>query len=192
MAREMQAATLQQIVAQLAAEAGANGARKLPPVDLWNPERCSTEGDFRIRADGTWFHDGAPFTRPALVRLFSTILRKDEDGSTWLVTPGEKVAVQVEDAPFLAVRAERIGEGADQAVAFTTNVGDVVVAGADHPLRVEIDPTTQEPRPYVRIRGRLDARILRPQFYDLVDWAEPRDGVLTLVSQGVSFPLGAA
>ncbi|MBI1186605.1 MAG: DUF1285 domain-containing protein [Alphaproteobacteria bacterium] len=164
----------------------AGEKRPPPPVHLWNPAYCGAAG-FEILADGTWKHEGVRITREPMVRLFASILRKDGDGMTYLVTPGEKIRVDVEDAPFVAVRADRSVDG--QAIAFTTNVGDVVIAGPDNPIRVEID-AAGAPRPYVLVRGRLEARILRPPFYELVGWAETRDGVLSVESQGARFELG--
>jgi uncharacterized protein len=122
-----------------------------------------------------------------LVKLFASILRKDEDGQTYLVTPVEKIVVKVEDAPFVAIRADRHGQGRDQTIVFTTNVGDVVTAGPDYPLRV--DRRGDEPRPYVRVRGRLEARVLRAPFYELVEWAEPRDGKPGVWSGGLWWKL---
>jgi hypothetical protein len=149
-----------------------------------------------IRADGSWWHEGDPINRERLVKLFSRILRKDEDGSVWLVTPYEKVIVHVADAPFLAVRVERAGEaGPQQTLAFVTNLGDVTLAGPDAPLRVETDPETGEPSPYVLVRGQLEAKLARPVFYELANMAEPApDGsdMLGVWSQGVFFPLGPA
>jgi uncharacterized protein len=168
---------------------------KLPPVHLWNPER-SADINMEIRADGSWWHEGDRINRERLVKLFSRILRKDKDGSVWLVTPYEKVIVHVADAPFLAVRVERAGEaGPQQALAFVTNLGDVTLAGPDAPLRVETDPETGEPSPYVLVRGQLEAKLARPVFYELANLAEPApDGSDTLGvwSQGVFFPLGPA
>jgi hypothetical protein len=184
------AGNLHETLAELAREAGGDPARRLPPVDRWNPPDCGISG-IEIRRDGSWWHEGVRMTRESLVRLFATILRRDEDGSTWLVTPVERMRVDVADAPFLAIRADRIGTGADQAIVFTTNMGETVAAGPDAPIRVAIDPLTREPRPYVRVRGRLEARILRPPFYEMVDWAEERDGVLGVMSLGTFFPLGA-
>lgn len=178
--------SLEQLLATLKREAGGLDKR-LPPVDQWNPAHCGDIG-MEILADGTWKHDGARITREALVRLFSTILRKDEDGATYLVTPGEKIIVRVEDAPFVAVRVDRHGEGEAQSLVFTTNVGDVVTAGPDHPIRVSYERC--EPRPYVLVRGRLEARILRAPFYELVAWAEPREGRLGVWSGGVWWALG--
>lgn len=167
----------------------------LPPVHLWNPER-STDIRMEIRADGSWWHDGGKIKRERLVKLFSRILRKDADGLIYLVTPYEKVIVHVADAPFVAVRVDRIGEaGQQQALAFTTNLGDVAVAGSDLPIRVETDPVSLEPSPYVLVRDGLEAKISRPVFYELADLAEAYEGSagqLGVWSQGEFFELGPA
>ena len=167
----------------------------LPPVHLWNPER-STDIQMEIRADGSWWHEGGEIKRKRLVKLFSRILRADPDGKIYLVTPYEKVIVHVEDAPFLAVRVDRIGDaGRDQDLAFTTNLGDVTVAGADHPIRVETDPGTLTPRPYVLVRDGLEAKLSRPVFYELAEWAEAYEGSagqLGVWSHGRFFELGSA
>jgi hypothetical protein len=164
--------------------------RGLPPVHLWNPAHCG-EIDIVIRRDGLWFHEGSPIGREALVRLFSTVLRKDPDGFH-LVTPVEKMKITVEDAPFIAVRVDQIGE----ALRFTTNVGDEVEAGPDNPIRVEMNPRTGEPRPYLHVRRGLDARIRRPVFYELVEMAEerhtPEGPRLGVASNGAWFPVGPA
>jgi hypothetical protein len=169
--------------------------RKLPPVDLWNPAFCG-DIDMRIAVDGTWFYMGTPIGRPALVRLFSTILRRDADGKYYLVTPVEKVGIRVDDAPFVAVRVDRSGSGASQVLQFTTNVGDTVVADAANPLRVDTRAADHEPRPYVRIRGRLEALVARSVFYELVDMAEERETSrgreLGVMSASLYFPLGLA
>jgi hypothetical protein len=159
--------------------------RGLPPVHLWNPTH-SGEIDIVIRADGSWWHEGARISREALVRLFSTVLRKDPDGY-WLVTPVEKQRLVVEDAPFLATRVDREG----QALKFLTNVGDETVAGPDNPIRVETGQDG-EPRPYVHVRRGLEALISRPVFYELVEMAEEREGRLGVVSNGAWFDLGPA
>lgn len=168
-------------------------AGPLPPVHLWNPEGCGDIG-MEIRADGSWWHEGGRITRERLVKLFSRILRKDEDGATYLVTPHEKVLVHVEDAPFLAVRVDRTGEpGPDQQLTFTTNLDYETTAGPDAPIRIETDPETGAPAPYVLVRGRLEAKLTRPVFYELAELAVPAaDGTnrLGVWSRGVFFPLG--
>jgi len=182
--------SLEEVLKQVAPD-GLEG--KLPPVHLWNPTHC---GDIQmeIRKDGSWWHEGSRIGRQRLVKLFSRILRKDDDGEIYLVTPYEKVIVRVEDAPFLAVRVDRAGvPGPGQTLAFTTNLGDVTLAGPDVALRVEIDPVTQEPAPYVLVRGGLEAKLTRPVFYELADMAVETDaqpGVLGVWSQGVFFKLG--
>jgi len=164
--------------------------RGLPPVHLWNPPHCG-EIDIRIGRDGRWRHEGSPIGRDALVRLFSTVLRKDADGF-YLVTPVEKLKIVVEDAPFIAVQVDRVGEG----LRFLTNVGDQVEAGPEHPIRVETDPTTGEPAPYILVRDALEARLTRPVFYELVELAEeapgptPGGSSLMVRSHGVPFSLG--
>ncbi len=170
-------------------------AGDLPPVHLWNPTHCG-DIDMQIRKDGSWWHEGSRIGRMRLVKLFSRILRKDADGEIYLVTPYEKVIVRVEDAPFLAVRVDRTGEpGPGQGLAFTTNLGDVTLAGPDAKLRIEIDPVTQEPAPYVLVRGGLEAKLTRPVFYELVEMAVTREAAPDLLgvwSQGVFFELGTA
>ncbi|MDE1984929.1 MAG: DUF1285 domain-containing protein [Alphaproteobacteria bacterium] len=167
-------------------------SRALPPVENWHPTHCG-DIDIRIARDGTWFHLGTPIGRKELVRLFSTILRKDEDGFH-LVTPAEKLRIKVDDAPFLAVLLHSEGEGEDQRLTFTTNVGDEAVAGPEHIIRVNTDPVTQEPAPYLHVRSGLEAKIARAVFYQLADLAVPGDGadrdVLGVWSGGVFFPLG--
>lgn len=146
----------------------------------------------RIARDGTWFYLGTPIGRPELVRLFSTILRKDGD-DYFLVTPVEKVGITVDDAPFVAVDFEVSGEGHGQALTFLTNVGDRAVAGPDHPIRVVRDPETDEPSPYVLMRANLEALIDRKSFYRLVEIGETGaiGGIdwFGLRSEGVFFPV---
>lgn len=172
-----------------AARAGGP-ARGLPPVHLWNPAHCG-EIDILIRRDGVWLHEGSPIGRPELVRLFSTVLRRDPDGFH-LVTPVEKLRIQVEDTPFRAVRVDRRGED----LVFLTDVGDETTAGPDDPLRVETDPATGEPAPAVHVRRGLEARLTRPVFYELVAMAETRDTpqgpVMGVISGGAFFPLAPA
>ena len=176
---------LEGIVAEAKKQAPGRG---LPPVHLWHPEHCG-EIDIVIKKDGLWFHEGTPIGREALVRLFSTVLRKDPDGFH-LVTPVEKMRITVEDAPFIATRVD----AADRTLRFTTNVGDVVEAGLDNAIRVEMDAETGEPRPYLHVRRGLEALIARPVFYELVEMAEERDlpggPTFCIQSNGVWFPVG--
>ena len=169
--------------------ASARAARTggLPPVHLWNPPDCG-DLDMRIARDGTWFYQGTPIGRPELVRLFSTILRKDGE-RYMLVTPVEKVGITVDDAPFVAIDFDAAGDGADQVLTFVTHVDDVAVAGSDHPIRVERDAETGEPSPYILIRADLEALIDRKSFYRLVDIADHHDGNFGVWSSGVFFPM---
>jgi len=164
----------------------------LPPVHLWNPAFCG-DIDMRIARDGTWYYLGTPIGRKPMVKLFSSILRRDGD-DYFLITPVEKVGIQVEDAPFVAVALDVLGDGQAQVLRFTSNVDEVFDAGHEHPLRVFTDAQTQEPSPYVNARGNLDALIHRNVFYQLVALAETRsvDGEawLGVWSHGVFFPLG--
>ncbi|MFD0860012.1 DUF1285 domain-containing protein [Roseovarius aquimarinus] len=163
----------------------ASKGRKIPPVHDWNPPFCG-DLDMRIARDGTWFYQGTPIGRPGLVRLFSTILRRDE-GKYFLVTPVEKVGIIVEDAPFVAVDFDVHGEGREQRLTFHTNVDDSVTAGPDAPIRVVRDPETGEPSPYVLVRHDLEALIDRKSFYRLVDIGAHHDGWFGLWSQGAFF-----
>ncbi|MBL4750058.1 MAG: DUF1285 domain-containing protein [Amylibacter sp.] len=151
-------------IAQAAKKAGKKGP---PPVHLWNPEFCG-DLDMRIARDGTWFYLGTPIGRMPLVKLFSSIIRKDGD-DYFLVTPVEKVGITVDDAPFVAVDFDVTGSGKDQEILFTTQVDDMATAGPDNPIRVKRDPETGEPSPYVLIRANLEALIDRKSFYRLVD-----------------------
>lgn len=164
----------------------------LPPVHLWNPDFCG-DIDMRIARDGTWYYLGSPIGRKPMVRLFSSIIRRDGD-DYFLVTPVEKVGITVEDAPFVAVSVEVSGEGERQVLRFVTHVEDEVEAGAEHPIRVVIDPVTQEPSPYVHVRANLEALIHRNVFYQLVELAVVReiDGRrwLGVWSGGEFFPIG--
>ncbi|MGX0878609.1 hypothetical protein ACSSV4_003310 [Roseovarius sp. MBR-154] len=167
------------------ARAVAKHGRGLPPVQDWNPPFCG-DLDMRIARDGTWFYQGTPITRTALVRLFSTILRRDGD-DYFLVTPVEKVGITVDDAPFVAVDVQAEGAGQDQTLRFETNVGDHVTAGPDHPIRVERDPETGEPSPYVLVRANLEALIDRKSFYRLVEIGDCSAGWFGLWSGGAFF-----
>ncbi|MBK7540601.1 MAG: DUF1285 domain-containing protein [Candidatus Competibacteraceae bacterium] len=153
---------------QLAAE------RPPPPVDRWNPP-LSGDMDLRIARNGTWYHEGTAFQREALVRLFASILRRDEDGYHYLVTPVEKWRIQVEDAPFVAIRVDATGVGSSQVLTFTTNVGDTLTAGPDHPLVVEYRKPGGEPSPYLHVRGRLRALLSRAVFVELTELGEERN-----------------
>lgn len=146
----------------------------MPPVEKWNPPFCG-DLDMRIARDGLWYYMGTPIGREALVRLFSTVLRKDEDGKTYLVTPVEKIGIKVDDAPFLAVEMTVHNHEGEQALTLRTNVGDVVEVGAEHPLRFVDEDKTEGVKPYVHVRGRLDALLARPLLYQLVDLGESRD-----------------
>lgn len=168
----------------LAEIAGLAAMRRLPPVDRWNPPHCGHSG-MRIARDGTWYHEGGPIGRPAMVRLFSTILRREPDGGFVLVTPVEKLDIDVEDAPFVAVELKSEGEGAARSLAFRLNTGDVIVAGPDHVLRFE--QRGDEPHPVLTVRPGLDALIARPVYYELAGLALEEDAALW--SGGVRFPL---
>ncbi len=175
----------------IAASLKAAKGRGLPPVHLWNPPFCG-DLDMRIARDGTWFYEGTPIGRPGLVRLFSTILRKDGD-KYFLVTPVEKVGITVDDAPFLAVDFDVTTSDAGQQLTFHTNVGDSVVAGPDTPLRFTRDTATGEPSPYVTVRANLDALIDRKSFYRLVELGDENvvEGVswFGVWSDGAFFPM---
>ncbi|TIS56925.1 DUF1285 domain-containing protein [Mesorhizobium sp.] len=145
--------------------------RGAAPVERWNPDFCG-DLDMEIRADGTWFYLGTPIGRMPLVQLFSSVLRKDEDGRTYLVTPVERVGIRVADAPFIAVEMDVSGTGARQVITFRTNVGDVVEAGPGHPLRFVNEEATGGLKPYVLVRGRLEALVARPVMYELVGHGE--------------------
>ncbi|MHA6289369.1 DUF1285 domain-containing protein [Maricaulis sp. CAU 1757] len=172
-------------------DAARRAGDDLPPVEKWNPDYCG-EMDLVIRRDGSWWHEGSRITRDRLTRLFSTVLRKDDDGIHYLVTPVEKIAIEVEVAAFQAIRVERKGTGSDQVLLFETNFGDAVAAGPDHPITVKADPETGEPLPLVHVRGRLEALMSRPVYYELADWVETHDGVSGVWSQGHFFALEAA
>jgi uncharacterized protein len=166
--------------------------RSLPPVDRWNPDICGAI-DMEIRADGTWFYNKTPIARERLVRLFSTVLRKDEDGVTYLVTPVEKLAIRVADAPFLAVEMNRSLRGGEPVISFRTNVGDVVEIGPEHGLRFDIVGSRDQLKPYIHVRGRLEALVSRAVTHELVAHGENLevDGVpmFALRSAGCVFPI---
>ena len=159
----------------------AQAARSLPPVHAWNPEH---EGaiDIVVQRDGTWLHEGTPFERQALVRLFSTVMRREGE-AYYLVTPAEKLAITVEDAPFVALDFESRGQGDDLELIFTTNSGDHVVADAEHQIWVEHE------RPYLHVRDGLNALIARAAFYRLVELAEENADGWSITSRGAAFQL---
>jgi len=158
---------------------------KLPPVASWNPSHCG-DSEMRIARDGTWFHQGSPIGRPAMVKLFSTILRREPDGSYVLVTPVEKLDIQVEDAPFVAVEVKSEGTGEARRLAFRLNTGDLVVAGPEHPIRFEDKP--DGPHPYLLVRDGLEALVARSVYYELAEAAlEEGAGQPGLWSNGAFF-----
>lgn len=167
---------------------GKNAASRVPIL-------CG-DLDMRIDREGVWHYRGSPIGRKPLVRLFSTVLRREADGSYWLVTPAERGRIMVEDAPFLAIAVDAEGAGRDQTLRFRTNVDDTVVADKAHPIRVIHDPVTEEPRPYVMVRDGLEARIARSVYYELVALGgfECLDGQshYGVWSAGRFFPLGRA
>ena len=150
--------------------------------------------DMRIARDGTWFYHGTPIGRKPLVKLFAGVLRRDEAGDYWLETPAEKCRIRVDDAPFTAVEMTMDGAGRDQVLSFRTNVDENVIADAAHPLRITVDSESGEPAPYIKVRGGLEALIVRAVYYDLVALGvdEVRDGTAEfgVWSGGVFFPLG--
>ncbi|WCT72501.1 DUF1285 domain-containing protein [Sphingomonas naphthae] len=152
----------------LAEIARAVEERRLPPVEKWNPAHCG-DSQMRIARDGTWFHEGSPIGRPAMVRLFSTILRREADGRHVLVTPVEKLDIAVEDAAFVAVEVVSEGEGPARRLAFRLNTGDLVVAGPAHPLRFH--DRGEGAQPYLEVRGGLEALLARPVYYELAELA---------------------
>lgn len=153
------------------------------------PQFCGDIG-MRIARDGTWFYRGSPIERKALVKLFSTVLRKEADGRYYLVTPAEKVGITVEDAPFIAVSLEAMGKGMTQCLTFRTNLDDEVSADKDHPISFEIQPGGSF-APYVRVRGDLMARLSRPVYYELVELAETTRHGFGVWSGGTFFPFPA-
>ena len=158
----------------------------------WQPEQTGSI-DIRIAVDGSWYHQGRVFQRPALVKLFANVLRREED-SYYLVTPVEKLSIQVDDAPFVATMVEAVVDNGQQALVFTTNLSERIVADNRHPVRVEVDPISHEPRPYILVRDGLEALIGRNAFYDLLNLAKEseRGGkhILTISSMGTEFVLG--
>jgi len=172
-------------------EALLRSAPQGPPshLEAWNPPYCGDIG-LAIQSDGTWSYRGSPIRRMALVKLFARVLRREADGRYYLVTPAEKVDVAVEDAPFLAVEMETWGEGADQRIVFRTNVDDIVACGPEHPLRFVAQAPSGGLKPYLRVRGSLEALLTRALTLDLVERAIPdSEGRLVVWSNGACFRL---
>ncbi len=178
---------LEQLLADIRSSETSIAARR-----DWNPG-YQGEIDIRIAADGSWYHEGRRFQRDSLVKLFAGILRRERD-DYFLVTPAEKLRIEVEDAPFVATLVEQIEDRGQQAIVFTTNIGERVVADRDHPIRVEVDVQTGEPRPYVHLHDGLEALISRSAFFDLANLAEERErdgsSYLYVTSLGQAFELG--
>jgi hypothetical protein len=161
--------------------------RRLPPVETWNPERCGHSG-MHIARDGTWYHEGTPIRRPAMVRLFSTVLRREPDGRHVLVTPAEKLDIDVESTAFRAVEMTRDGEGRDQRIAFRLDSGDALILARDHPLNVVDTPAGPSPR--LLVRHGLEAELTRAVYYELADLAlAGGDTPPGVWSDGLFFPL---
>lgn len=164
-----------------------------PPIDEWNPE-LSGDMDLHVTRDGQWVFKGQPLAREAIVRLFSTILRKEEDGEYYLVTPVEKWRIQVEDTPLLAHSLQVSGEGDQQVISITTSVGETLEVGKNHPLEIGHYPGSEEPRPIVRVRHGIEARLVTAAYYDLVEYVVERneDGhpVLGVFSHGIFYKIG--
>ena len=159
-----------------------------PPGD----DRPDEQYNMRIARDGTWFYHGSPIGRIALVKLFSTVLRRDDAGDYWLITPAERGRITVDDAPFVAVAVEAEGSGEDQVLTFRTNLDVLCQAGPDHPIRVAFAPDTGEPSPYVHVKDGLEALLTRPVFYELADIAVSHDGRMGVWSHRIFFPLDQA
>jgi uncharacterized protein len=179
---------LDQILSDIQSVAATKALRR-----QWQPAQRG-EIDIRIAANGDWYHEGRRFQRAAMVKLFAGILRREDD-SYYLVTPVEKLAIQVEDAPFIATLVETIANGDGQAIVFTTNIGERIVLDDEHGLRIDIDAATGTPRPYLQLHDGLEALISRSAFYDLLNMAFEKESdagtCLAVVSMGQEFELGS-
>lgn len=165
----------------------------LPPVHLWEPDNCG-EIDIHIKRNGQWFHEGELIKRHELVKLFSKVLRLDDDGCYYLVTPVEKLKIKVDDVPLLTVQAERIDEGKDQKICLTTDTDFQYFIDADHPVFVEFDEKSGDPRPYSTVRGNLKSLLNRSVYMSLVDWgmdSDVKEGYFGFWSSGQFFELGS-
>ena len=182
---------LEELIARIGAEKAPGAAPKWD----FDPNACA-RFDIRIARDGTWYHQGGPIRRKNMCKLFSTVLRRSEDGRFFLITPYEKGQIAVDDAPFTAVEIIASGEGQAQTLTFRTNLDHMVIADADHPIRIAENAETGEPSPYIMVRDNLEALILRPQFYQLVEIAEENtdngETTLGVWSAGAFFELGNA
>jgi hypothetical protein len=167
------------------------GAKGLPPVHLWNPPFCG-DIDMRIAQDGTWFYMNSPIGRKPLMKLFASVLRHDDDGKYYLVTPVEKCGIRVDDAPFVAIRMRVEGEGTAQVIHFETNTDDEVKVDAAHPLRFATEEGTGGLKPYVRVRANLEALVSRALFYDLVAAGETQGEWFGVWSSGTFYPMQKA
>ena len=178
----------------IASSAKREAGKGPPPVHLWNPPFCG-DIDMRIAADGTWFYMKTPIGRPALVKLFASVLKR-EANKYFLVTPVEKVGIVVEDAPFLAVEMQTRDQTGDRVLRFRTNVDDWVDCGSGHALRFDPEPGTGGLKPYLHVRHDLWARLTRPLFYDLVALGEERDvegrRMFGVASNNLFFPMAPA
>lgn len=187
----MSANSLTNLERALSQSKGKGGISSGPPG---GPQMCG-DIDMRISRDGTWHYMGSPIGRKPLVKLFSSVLKRDEAGDFWLITPAEICRIQVEDAPFAAVEMTVEDVAGHQTLIFRTNIDEIVTAGPNNPIRVAIDPDTQEPAPYVMIRDGLEALITRSVFYDLVDLADVREqggaSVMGVWSDGQFFEIGS-
>lgn len=182
-----------QIARLIQSEAGhLSGGGKLPPVHLWNPDFCG-DIDMEIKRNGQWFYLGTPINRAPLVKLFSSVLRRDDDDCYYLITPVEKVRIRVEDAPFLITTVERLEREGQHYLQMTTQTGDIVVAGGEHPIWLEYHG--DEPSPYIHVRARLHALIGRNAYYQMIDWGRSRTGgdgreEMVIDSAGEQFVIG--
>lgn len=174
--------------ARLLAINDAIADRKLPPVHSWHPERTGDAG-IQILRNGDWLYKGSRIDRSRMVKLFSTVLRKDDDGQIYLVTPQERLRIEVEDAPFTAVLLQQHGTASASVLVFTTNTGEQVIADSEHMITVRYKEPGGEPSPYLHVRDRLEALISRPVFYQLAELAVERDGVPGVISRGCFMPL---
>jgi hypothetical protein len=173
--------------------AAAIADQKLPPVEAWSPDR-TVKIPMRIGRDGTWYYEGTPILRLPLVRLFASVLRRDANGQIYLVTPGEKYNIEIDDAPFVAKDMTISGSGADQVIAFQTNVDDYVIVSKDHPLFMNEDGPAVGPSPYVHVRGGMNALLSRPVYYRLVEAASAhpdKPHIMGVWSKGQFFALGS-